>query len=158
MLRLAPNNPLDLATLASLLTDRAELALVWPDAVYPFDPTQWRSTLTAGARNQSYFVMFDSEIIGHAALLETEEANVMSVSYLFIRADHRNRGHGRQLMTLLEHEATKIPGITALRLRVRTYNPRAAHVYEASGFVVTEQEGTLRIMRKRLPAGQRSDR
>jgi RimJ/RimL family protein N-acetyltransferase len=157
MLSLAPNKPLDLATLASLLTDRAELALVWPDAAYPFDFDQWRSKLTAGARNQSYFVMFDGEIIGHAALLETEELNVLSVSYLFIRADHRNRGHGRRLMTLLEHEATKISGITALRLRVRTYNPRAAHVYEASGFVVAEQEGTLRIMRKQLPARRRSD-
>src|SRR5688500_418946 len=102
MLSLAPNKPLDLATLASLLTDRAELALVWPDAVYPFHSEQWRSTLTAGARNQSYFVMFDGEIVGHAALLETEELDVLSVSYLFIRADHRNRGHGRRLMTLLE--------------------------------------------------------
>ena len=157
MISLAPNKPLDLATLASLLTDRAELALVWPDAVYPFNSEQWRSTLTAGARNQSYFVMFDGEIIGHAALLETEELDVLSVSYLYIRADHRNRGHGRRLMTLLEHEATKISGITALRLRVRTYNPRAAHIYEASGFVVTEQEGTLRIMRKQLPDGQQSD-
>ncbi|HEX6609492.1 MAG TPA: GNAT family N-acetyltransferase [Hyphomicrobiaceae bacterium] len=157
MRSLASNNPLDLATLGSLLTDRAELALVWPDAVYPFNPEQWRSTLTAGARNRSYFVMCDGEIIGHAALLETEELDVLSVSYLFIRADHRNRGHGRQLMSLLERKAMKVPGITSLRLRVRTFNPRAAHVYEASGFVVTEQEGTLRIMRKRLPAGQRSD-
>jgi ribosomal-protein-alanine N-acetyltransferase len=157
MLSLASNNPLDLATLASLLTDRAELALVWPDAVYPFDADQWRRTLTAGARNQSYFIVSNGEIIGHAALLETEEPDVLSVSYHFIRPDHRDRGHGRQLMALLEHEAMKIPGIAALRLRVRTYNPRAAHVYEASGFVVTEQEGTLRIMRKQLPDGQQSD-
>jgi ribosomal-protein-alanine N-acetyltransferase len=150
MLSLAPNRPLDLAPLASLLTDRVELSLVWPDARHPFDPDQWRSTLTASPRNQSYFIMSDGEIIGHAALLETEEPDVLSVSYLFIRTDHRNRGHGRQLMALLEHEAIKVPGIAALRLRVRTYNPRAAHIYGASGFVVTEQEGTLQIMRKHL--------
>jgi RimJ/RimL family protein N-acetyltransferase len=53
-------------------------------------------------------------------------------------------------MVLLEHEAMKVPGISALRLRVRTYNPRAAHVYEVMGFVVSEQDGTLQIMRKRL--------
>jgi GNAT superfamily N-acetyltransferase len=150
MLSLTPNNPLDLVTLASLLTDRIELSLVWPDATYPFDAEQWRSTLTAGPRNQSYFILSDGEVIGHAALLETEEPDVLAVSYLFIRADHRNRGHGRQLMALLEHEATKVRGIRGLRLRVRTYNPRAAHVYAASGFVVTEQDGTLQIMRKRL--------
>jgi [ribosomal protein S18]-alanine N-acetyltransferase len=150
MLSLTLNRPLDLATLASLLTDKAELSLVWPEARYPFDPEQWRNTLTASPRNQSYFVVSDGEVVGHAALLETEEPDVLAVSYLFIRTDHRNRGHGRQLMALLEHEATKVSGIGALRLRVRTYNPRAAHVYEASGFVVTERDGTLQIMRKRL--------
>lgn len=150
MLSLARNDPLDLAILASLLTDKVELSLVWPDAAHPFDPDQWRATLTASARNQSYFVLCDGEIIGHAALLEIEEPDVLSVSYLFIRADHRNLGYGRQLMALLEHEAMKVPGISTLRLRVRTYNPRAAHVYEASGFVVSEQDGTLQIMRKRL--------
>ena len=150
MLTLAPNSPLDLTTLASLLTDRVELSLVWPDAGHPFDHEQWRSALTSNPRNRSYFILSGEEVIGHAALLETDEPGVRSVSYLFIRADHRNRGHGRRLIALLEDEAMGMPGITALRLRVRTYNPRAAHVYEASGFVVTEQKGTLQIMRKRL--------
>lgn len=149
MLSLAPNSPLDLATLASLLTDKAELSLVWPDAGHPFDRDQWRSALTSHPGNQSYFILSDEEVIGHAALLKTGEPDVLSVSYLFIRADHRNRGHGRRLIALLEDEAMRIPGIGALRLRVRTHNPRAAHVYQASGFVVTEQEGTLQIMRLR---------
>ena len=134
-----------------MLTDKVELALVWPDAWHPFDHEQWRATLTSHPGNRSYFVRDNADVIGHAALLETVEPGVLSVSYLFIRADHRNRGHGRRLIALLEDEAMRMPGITALRLRVRTYNPRAAHVYEASGFVVTEQEGTLQIMRKRLP-------
>jgi ribosomal-protein-alanine N-acetyltransferase len=150
MIRLAPNQPLDLPRLASLLTDQAELALVWPDARHPFDHDQWRSTLTACPGNRSYFILSRDDVIGHAALLETDEHGVLSVSYLFIRPDHRSRGHGRELIALLEDEAKNFPGATALRLRVRTYNPRAAHVYEASGFVVTEQEGTLQIMRKPL--------
>ena len=151
MLTLALNNPLDLRRLASLLTDQVELALVWPDARHPVDHEQWRATVTSHPGNRSYFVRDNDDVIGHAALLETVEPGVRSVSYVFIRADHRNRGHGRPLVALLEDEAMRMPGITALRLRVRTYNPRAAHVYEASGFVVTEQEGTLQIMRKRLP-------
>jgi RimJ/RimL family protein N-acetyltransferase len=150
MLTLALNSPLDLTRLASLLNDKAELALVWPDARHPFDHEQWRARLTSHPGNRSYFVRDNDDVIGHAALLETVEPGVLSVSYVFIRADHRNRGHGRRLIALLEDEAMRMPGIAALRLRVRTYNPRAAHVYEASGFTVTEQEGTLQIMRKRL--------
>ena len=150
MIRLVPNQPLDLPRLASLLTDQAELALVWPDAKHPFDHDQWRKTLTARPGNRSYFIVTQQEVIGHAALLETDEQGVLSVSYLFIRPDHRSRGYGRDLIALLENEARSVAGVTALRLRVRTYNPRAAHVYEASGFMVAEQEGTLQIMRKRL--------
>jgi hypothetical protein len=33
---------------------------------------------------------------------------------------------------------------------VRTYNPRAVHLYEAAGFAKAEQDGTLLIMRKPL--------
>jgi hypothetical protein len=40
--------------------------------------------------------------------------------------------------------------VRALRLRVRTYNPRAMHLYEAAGFATAEQDGTLVIMRKSL--------
>jgi hypothetical protein len=35
MLGLVPNDPLDLPALESLLSDRDELFLVWPDARFP---------------------------------------------------------------------------------------------------------------------------
>jgi RimJ/RimL family protein N-acetyltransferase len=54
-----------------------------------------------------------------------------------------------RLMTLVELEAKKL-GARDLRLRVRTYNPRARRVYEAAGFAQRAQTGTLVIMRKRL--------
>ena len=148
MLHLVPNRPLDLGQLAALLADKDDLALVWPEARHPFDAEQWRARLTERPGNASYFVS-DGTIIGHAALLDTGEAGVLAVSFLFIRSDRRARGYGRRMMALLEDEA-KALGAAALRLRVRSYNPRAAHVYEAAGFVVMEQEGTLRIMRKGL--------
>jgi [ribosomal protein S18]-alanine N-acetyltransferase len=149
MLSLVPNDPLDLLTLESLLSDRDELFLVWPDARFPFDQAQWRETLLSRIGNRSYFVALDGETIGHAALLQTDELQTLAVSYLYIRADQRGRGFGRELMTLLEAEGRKLEA-QALRLRVRTYNPRASHVYEASGFAVSHQEGTLVIMRKSL--------
>jgi ribosomal-protein-alanine N-acetyltransferase len=150
MLSLAANHPPDLETLGRLLSDCDELFLVWPDARFPFDPEQWRERLSSQPTNRSYFVVHDAEIIGHAALLATEEPHVLAMSYLFIRPDRRGRGLGSALIRLLEDEARKTPNVQALRLRVRTYNPRAMHLYEASGFAKAEQDGTLVIMRKSL--------
>jgi RimJ/RimL family protein N-acetyltransferase len=104
--------------------------------------------------NRSYFVADDDEIIGHAALQETDEPRVPAMSSLFIRADRRGRGFGRELVALLEAEARKSPGVQALKLRVRTYNPRAMHLYQAAGFALTERDGTLVMMRKHLTAGE----
>jgi [ribosomal protein S18]-alanine N-acetyltransferase len=150
MLSLAANHPLDLVTLAQLLADRDELFLVWPDARYPFDAEQWRARLTSHPRHRSYFVVHDGEIIGHAALLATEEPHVLAMSYLFIRPDRRGRGLGRELVGRIEEEARKVPDVQALRLRVRTYNPRAMHLYAAAGFAKVEQDDTLVIMRRAL--------
>jgi [ribosomal protein S18]-alanine N-acetyltransferase len=151
MLELIPNDRLDLATLGALLSDREDVFLVWPEARFPFDGEQWREKLTSHASNRSYFVSYAREIIGHGALLQTHEPHVLALSYLFIRADPRGKGFGGELMALLEHEASRVSGISGLMLRVRTYNPRAKHLYEASGFVATEQDGSLIIMRKTLP-------
>ena len=150
MLRLVANDPLDLTILGQLLSDKDELFLVWPDARFPFDPEQWRERLLSRPGNRSYFVAEDGEIIGHAALQHTEEPNVPAVSYLFIRPDRRDRGLGRALIALLEAEARKTAEVRAFKLRVRTYNQRALHIYETSGFVRSEQDGTLVVMRKEL--------
>jgi RimJ/RimL family protein N-acetyltransferase len=150
MISLAANHPLDLDTLGRLLSDRDELFLVWPDARFPFDAQQWRERLLSHADNRSYFVVHEGDIVGHAALLATDEPHVLAMSYLFIAPDRRGRGLGRELVRLLEDEARKVPGVEALRLRVRTYNPRAIHLYAAAGFAKAEQDGTLLIMRKSL--------
>ena len=150
MLALVANDPLDLPTLGQLLSDKEELFLVWPDARFPFDPEQWRERLLARSGNRSYFVVDDGEIIGHAALQQTDEPFALAVSYLFIRPDRRGRGFGRALIALLEAEAMRVPAIRALKLRVRTYNPRALHIYETSGFARSEQDDTLVLMRKQL--------
>jgi [ribosomal protein S18]-alanine N-acetyltransferase len=150
MLSLVANHPLDLGTLGRLLCNQDELFLVWPDARFPFDADQWRERLTAQPGNCSYFVVHEGHIIGHAALLATEEAHVLAMSYLFIRPDLRGRGLGSELIQLIEDTARKTPGVQALQLRVRTYNPRAIHLYEAAGFTAAEQDGTLVIMRKHL--------
>jgi GNAT superfamily N-acetyltransferase len=94
-------------------------------------------------------VALDGQTIGHVALLETDEARTFAVSYVFIKPEYRGRGVGIRLMTLVEREAKKL-GARDLRLRVRTYNPRARRVYEAAGFTQSAQTGTLVVMRKQL--------
>ena len=153
-LTLKLNCPLDLAALAAILPGTDDLLLVWPDAKRPFDPEQWRTALTARPHSKSYLVELAGEIVGHAALLETEEEGVLAASYLYIRPERRGAGLGYQLMSLLETEARRQPKVHSLKLRVRTYNPRAAHIYEQCGFVPSERDGSLIIMRKRLGAGR----
>jgi RimJ/RimL family protein N-acetyltransferase len=149
MLKLVLNDPPDFDRLGALLFDKHDLLLVWPEARFPFDREQWRERLSLHPGNQSYFVALDGPTIGHVALLETDEARTFAVSYVFIKPQYRGRGLGMQLMTLVELEAKKL-GARALRLRVRTYNPRARRVYEAAGFAQSDQTDTLVIMRKRL--------
>ena len=100
--------------------------------------------------NRSYFVVHGGEIIGHAALLLTDEPNVLAVSYLFIRPDRRGRGSGRELIALLEAEARKFPEARALKLRVRTTIRRALHIYETSGFARSRAGRHAGPMRKDL--------
>ena len=150
MLSLVANHPLDLETLGRLLSEQAQLFLVWPDARFPFDPMQWRERLTSQPDNRSYFIVHEAEIIGHAALLATDEPHALVVSHLFIQPDRRGRGLGSELIRLIEDKARKTPGVQALRLGVRTYNERAMHLYQAAGFATAEQDGTLVTMRKSL--------
>jgi ribosomal-protein-alanine N-acetyltransferase len=150
MLTLVPNAPLVLAMLGALLIDRNELFLVWPEAKFPFDREQWGERLLSRSGNRSYFLALDGRIVGHAALLETDEPQVRALSFVFITPDQRARGFGRELVALLEMEAVTVLGTRTLRLRARTYNPRAIQLYEKSGFVTLEQDGRLVIMRKVL--------
>jgi [ribosomal protein S18]-alanine N-acetyltransferase len=105
MLGLLPNVPLDLAQLAALLTDKDDLFLVWPEANFPFDQEQWREKLLSRPGNRSYFVALDGQIIGHAALIETDEPEVRVLSYVFIHPNQRGRGFGRELVPLMEVES-----------------------------------------------------
>jgi RimJ/RimL family protein N-acetyltransferase len=149
MVKLVLNNPPDLGRLGALLFDKDDLLLVWPEARFPFDREQWRERLSLHPGNRSYFVALDGQTIGHVALLETDEARTFAVSYVFIKPEYRGRGVGIRLMALVEREAKKL-GARDLRLRVRTYNPRARRVYEAAGFTQSAQTGTLVVMRKQL--------
>ena len=51
-MRLVENIPLDTQVIASLISDREDLHLVWPKAKWPFDHDQWREVLDPDAGNE----------------------------------------------------------------------------------------------------------
>jgi ribosomal-protein-alanine N-acetyltransferase len=149
-LRLSRYDPSDLSWFAAMVADENDLKLIWPEARFPFDVEQWRERLTRSAANTCYRVCRGDDVIGHAALLETEQDGIRSVSYLYIAPAARGEGLGSRLMTAIEARARACADIRALQLRVRTYNPRAEHIYRKAGFHEIAREGTLVIMRKDL--------
>lgn len=150
VITLIPNDPLNLETLQKLLHDQDELYLVWPDAKYPFDMEQWREAILSEATNISFYVGKQDEIIGHAALRETDVPQEYAICYVFICPEHRGNGYGRDLVQQLEIDARDRLGAKTLRLHVRSYNPLAMYLYDSMGFQGYEQIGTLTKMRKRL--------
>ncbi|MEE9508648.1 MAG: hypothetical protein V3V44_05100, partial [Anaerolineales bacterium] len=71
-MRLVENIPLDTQVIASLISDREDLHLVWPKAKWPFDHDQWREVLDPDAGNKPFLVFEGEQLIGHAALRKTE--------------------------------------------------------------------------------------
>jgi ribosomal-protein-alanine N-acetyltransferase len=149
-LRLSRYDASELSWLAAMLSDEHDLKLVWPDARFPFDVEQWRERLTRSPGNGYFQVCRGAAVIGHAALLETEQPDMLSVSFLYIAPTHRGAGLGSWLIAAVEACARKREGIRMLRLRVRSYNPRALHIYRKAGFREIERDDALVIMRKKL--------
>lgn len=146
-LRLVANQPLDVGPLGEMLADAEDLKLVWPDAIVPFDAEQWRTRLSDHPEHVSFWVEATGERVGHVALLATEEMGVWAASYIYLAPSVRGRGLAADLMTAIEGEARNRGG-SAMRLRVRSYNPRAIAVYTRAGYAPAARDGTLIIMRK----------
>lgn len=148
--RLIENLPLDTHLIAGLVTDRADLHLVWPLARYPFDHDQWKEALDPELGHSSFGVHLGTELVGHAALRKNERPGVYAVSYLYLRPENRSRGRGREMVALLEDHARTRLAAKELVLVARDYNPGALKCYGYCGFVETGREGTLIRMSKAL--------
>jgi ribosomal protein S18 acetylase RimI-like enzyme len=148
-LRLAPNAPPDISRLEALIGRSPELFLVWPAALQPFDPAQWRDVLDPKLGAYSYWIEAAGEIVGHAALRPGKAAGELRASFLYIQPDQRGRGSGHWLMRALEAEARRLDA-SVLGLTVRDYNTRALHLYTAAGFHERSRDGTAIDMVKAL--------
>lgn len=147
-----PNLPLDVGAIGALIESEHDQNLVWPAAVWPFDPAQWFQALDPALGHRSYFVVDGRERVGHIALrvAPPESAADCLVSYVYLRNGHRGRGHARALLAFIEEAAIREHGARSLGLVVRTYNPVARRSYERAGFVEVSREDTLVTMHKPL--------
>lgn len=150
-MELVENHPLDPGRIASLITDKHDLFLVWPIAKWPFDPDQWREALDPAKGHVSFIVCEHGRAIGHAALRKSDSPGTYKVAFLYLLPEFRNEGLGHCMVTALEHYALHRLGAKRLRLVVRDYNPRAIKCYLQCGFRETGREGTRIDMQKELP-------
>ncbi|MDH3962143.1 MAG: GNAT family N-acetyltransferase [Deltaproteobacteria bacterium] len=149
-MRLVENIPLNTQIIASLISDREDLHLVWPVAKWPFDHDQWREVLNPDAGNKPFLVFEGQQLIGHAALRKTEESDVYAVSFLYLLPRLRSQGLGENIIGLLEQYATEKLSVKKLILVARTYNPMALRCYTKCGFKEYSREETLIRMSKVL--------
>ena len=149
-MRLVENIPLDTQVIASFISDREDLHLVWPKAKWPFDHDQWREVLDPDAGNKPFLIYESKQLIGHAALRKTEESDVYAVSFLYLLSRLRSQGLGENIIGLLEQYATEKLSAKKLILVARTYNPMALRCYTKCGFQEYSREETLIRMSKVL--------
>ena len=149
-MRLVENIPLDTQVIASLISDREDLHLVWPKAKWPFDHDQWREVLDPDAGNKPFLVFEGGQLIGHAALRKTEESDVYAVSFLYLLPRLRSQGLGENIIGLLEQYATEKLSAKKLTLVARAYNPMALRCYTKCDFKEYSREATLIRMSKVL--------
>jgi ribosomal protein S18 acetylase RimI-like enzyme len=149
-MRFVENIPLDTKVIASLISDRENLHLVWPLAKWPFDHDQWREVLDPDAGNNAFLVYEGKQLIGHAALRKTEESDVYTVSYLYLLPRLRSQGLGETMIGLVEQYAREKLSAKKLILVARTYNPMALRCYTKCGFKEYSREEALIRMSKVL--------
>lgn len=144
------NLPLDLGKLATRLSDRADLFLVWPIATWPLDHNQWRAALAPDGGHRSYYIYVQSALVGHAALRKTESFGAYNVSFMYLAPAYRSHGLGLKVLRFLDDVAMHEIGASTLNLVVRDYNPRALKCYLKAGFSECARHDTAITMTKSL--------
>ena len=147
-MKLIENIPLNTELIADLITDKNDLYLVWPSAKYPFDHDQWKNVINTEKGDVPFLIYNDDEVAGHAVLSKTENENVYSLSFLYVKPELRSKGFGERMIYQLENYAKNYLKAKKLTLVVRTYNPRAHKCYSKCGFIEDGREDTLVRMYK----------
>ena len=148
-LNLRPNEPFDLAPLARLLTDEADLTLVNPSAKHPFDPLEWREKWLNEPNDASFYLVDHSgREVGFFALRVGIGPEVRHLVYVFVEEAARG-GAGKRLAELAEQAARDL-GALSITLKAETDNEPAMRLYQGAGFEELGRRNDMATMRKDL--------
>lgn len=141
-----PNMPMDLAPLERLLTDEGELALVNPNAKYPFDPLEWQEKWLGELDDASYYVVReDGTEVGFFALRVGIGPEVRHLSYVFVHEDERG-GAGAAMTEMIVQAARDLRALT-ITLKCDLDNEPALNAYRSAGFEELSRSGDTATMR-----------
>jgi ribosomal protein S18 acetylase RimI-like enzyme len=126
----------DLPTLMRFMKDFHEF-----DHTDPFDDIPARNAMETVVSDESvgrvWLMKYQDENIGYMVLtlhyrLESRGISA-SLDEIFIRAENRGIGIGRQAMDFLKSNCRKL-GVVTIQLEVKSDNPEAVALYEKAGF------------------------
>lgn len=127
----------------------AEIAASEEDVAYfhphPFTAEQAEKYLNYTGRDKYLLFMLDGTIVGYGMLRGWDEGFDIPSLGIYIRRQFRGTGIASACMRLL-HDVARKEGAATVRLTVGVDNPRAAHLYEAHGYVEVGREEGYRIM------------
>lgn len=91
------------------------------------------------AREAAWIAEVDSTPVGSIFLVAGDEPSVGKLRLLYVDADFRGRGIGKQLIDLCVHRARDV-GYEKLVLWTQSVLVQARHLYEQAGFTLVEEE------------------
>ncbi|RVV97259.1 GNAT family N-acetyltransferase [Mesobaculum littorinae] len=143
------NDEGDLAPLARLLTDEADLALVNPNAKHPFDPLEWKEKWLADLDDASFYLIDGrGREVGFFALRPGIGPEVRHLAYVYVSEEARG-GAGAQMTRLVEDAARGL-GALSITLKVETDNDPAFAAYVSAGYEELSRQRGMATMRRDL--------
>lgn len=144
-----PHTPLNLQTLQELVIDEADLQLMLPGALLPFNKEQWQALLDV-SKVKSFFVQIDGLNVGHFSLHSREARDEVTLCYVYLLPTYRKRGVAREMVRRAEQTAIEICAARFMYLNVRSFNLPAFHLYVQSGYREYNRQGERIQMKKSL--------
>ncbi|SNR40370.1 GNAT family N-acetyltransferase [Puniceibacterium sediminis] len=144
-----PNIPFDLVPLSRLLTDAADLALVNPNAKFPFDPLEWQEKWLGEMDDASFYLTDDAGAdVGFFALRVGVGPEVRHLTYVFVAEEARG-GAGEVLANEVEAAARALQALT-ITLKCETENDPAMRAYASAGYEILSERNGMATMRLEL--------
>ncbi|WP_341214003.1 GNAT family N-acetyltransferase [uncultured Limimaricola sp.] len=148
-LTLRHNIERDLAPLAGLLTEEADLVLVNPSASHPFDPLEWQEKWLGDLDDESFYLLdAQGHEVGFFALRVGIGPEVRHLTYVFV--DEAMRGGAGAEVARLTETAARGLGALSITLKVELDNAPARNLYLSAGYEELGARNGMATMRRDL--------